>query len=273
MRNLFLIILTFLMFSCKDNGSGLLEVSTSNITLSPAKPYAEISITKGAGNYRTYSSNESVAICFTIDNKLYISGNEIGKATITLVDQDNNQTKVNVIINEYIARAIPLLEPVYVKIGDTKNIAKMDANSFLYMDDTNSIIRTNVTTSNFQVTGIKEGTVLSYQYTDFWPKNVYNLTVVSHYAFSISPSFRTLSLSVGGESEYYILSGCGNYSLTMSDASVISAELRDYPSERVDYSLSNPKIVHINAFQKGTAELTIANVETSESVTINVIVG
>ena len=113
-------LITLLLFSCKDNNpiekNALLAVSSTAITLSPNKPYAEITIIKGAGNYRVTSSNENVAQNLLIDNKLYITGYNIGNAIITLTDQDKNQVKIKVTIDQLIARVYPLSNIVFIKI-------------------------------------------------------------------------------------------------------------------------------------------------------------
>ena len=77
-------LFTLLFFSCKDDNPIIqdapLVVSDTVVTLSPNKPYAEISIKKGAGNYVASSSDETVAQNVLIDKMLYITGNNIGTA-------------------------------------------------------------------------------------------------------------------------------------------------------------------------------------------------
>lgn len=277
MKNLYCLLIILLLFSCKDNDpivqqDAKLMVSSTSITLSKNKPYAEITITKGAGNYKVSSSNEAVAQYVLIDNKLYITGYNIGNAVVTLTDQDKNQVEIIVIINEFIARGYPVSIMVFIKTGDTKFITNTDPNPLYYLKDTASIIQVGGTANNLQITAQRKGNAGLCYLQDYWPTKFYNIQVVDHYFFTVSPSNTSLGLAVGAESEYYILSGCGNYTLTVSNTNTISAELLAWPIEQT-YNQSNPRIVHIKALQKGSSELKITNVETSEVVTVIVIVG
>lgn len=272
---LYYFLITLLLFSCKDNTiekDALLVVSSTAVTLSPNKPYAEITIVKGAGNYIVSSSDETVAQNVLIDNKLYITGYNIGNAIITLTDQDKNQVKIKVTIDKFIARVYPLSNIVFVKIGDTKNITNTDPNPLYFLNDTASVIQVGGTANNVQITGKKKGVANLYYLKEYWPTLIYNIQVIDHYLFTVSPTTESLRLAVGAESEYYVLSGCGNYTLTISNTNAISAELLAWPIEAT-LSHNNPRVVHIKALQKGTSELKITNVETSEVVTVNVIIG
>jgi len=268
-------LFTLFLFSCKDNNpieqDALLVVSDTVVTLSPNKPYAEITITKGAGNYIVSSSDETVAQNVLIDNKLYITGYNIGNAIITLTDQDKNQVKIKITIDEFIARVYPLSNLVFVKIGDTKTITNTDPNPLYYLMDTASVIQVGGTANNVQITAKKKGIANLYYLKEYWPTIIYNIQVIDHYLFTVSPTTGSLHLAVGAESEYSILSGCGNYTLTISNANVISAELLAWPIEPT-LSWNNPRVVHIKALQKGTSELKITNVETDEVKTVIVTV-
>lgn len=110
-----------------------------------------------------------------------------------------------------------------------------------------------------------------YYLKEYWPTTEYNIQAVENYLFTVSPTTNTLRLAVGAESEYYILSGCGEYTLTNSNSNIISAELLAWPIEPT-LNHSNPRVVHIKGLQKGGSELKITNVETSEVKTVNVTV-
>jgi len=275
MKCIYYFLITLLLFSCKDNNpieqDAPLAVSSTEVTLSPNKPYAEITITKGAGNYRVSSSNETVAQNVLIDNKLYITGYNIGNAVITLTDQDKNLVKIKVTIDEFIARVYPLSNIIFVKVGDTKNITNTDPNPLYSLMDTASVIQVGGTANNVQITAKKKGVANLYYLKEYWPTIIYNIQVIDHYLFTVSPTTESLRLTVGAESEYYVLSGCGNYTLTISNANPISAELLAWPVEPI-ISYNNPRIVHIKALQKGTSELKITNVETAEEKTVIVTV-
>jgi len=276
MKCFYYFLITLLLFSCKDNNpikqDALLAVSSTEITLSPNKPYAEITITKGAGNYKVTSSNETVAQNVLIENKLYITGYNIGNAIVTLTDKDNNQVKIKVTINEFIPRVYPLSNLVFVKVGDTKYITNSDPNLLYFLNDTASIIQVGGTANNIQITAKMKGVANLYYLKEYWPTIIYNIQVIDHYLFVVSPTTGSIRLAVGGESEYYVLSGCGNYTLTISNTNSISTELLVWPIEAT-FNQNNPRVVHIKALQKGTSELKITNVETSEVVTVNVTVG
>jgi len=278
---LYYTLIILLLFSCKNNNPiennpiekvAPLAVSSTEITLSPNKRYAEITITKGAGNYRVTSSDETVAQNVLIENKLYITGYNIGNAIVTLTDKDKNQVKIKVTINELIARVYPLSNIVFVKIGDTKNIANTDLNPLYFLKDTASVIQVAGTANNVQITAKKKGVANLYYLKEYWPTLIYNIQVIDHYLFVVSLTTSSLLLAVGAESEYGILSGCGNYSIIISNTNVISAELLAWPIEPA-LSQNNPRVVHIKALQKGTSELKITNVETAEVKTVIVTVG
>lgn len=276
MKYLYCFLITLLLLSCKDNNSiekdAPLVVSSTSVILSNNKPYAEITIIKGAGTYRVSSSNEAVAQPLLIDNKLYITGYNIGSAIITLTDLDKNQVNIKVTLDELIPRVVPVSNIVYIKTGDTKNITNTDPSPLYYLMDTASVIKVGGTANNLQITAQKKGTATLYYLKEYWPTTIYNIQVVDHYLFSVSPTTATLRLAVGAESEYYILSGCGNYSLTVSNTSAISAELLAWPIAPT-LSQSNPRIIHIKALKSGSSELKITNVETSEEKTVIVTVG
>lgn len=270
------VLLSLLLFSCGDNNpieqDTPLMVSSTKVTLSPDKPYVEIVIIKGAGNYRVTSSNEAVAQYVLKNNKLYITGFNIGYAIITLKDQDDNIVEILVTINELIPRVYPVSNLVFVKVGDTKYITNTDSNPLYFLMDTASVVQASGTPGNVQITGKKTGVAHLYYLKEYWPTIMYNIQVIEHYPFAVSPTTGTLRLAVGAESEYYVLSGCGNYTLTVSNSDVILTELIAWPVEP-GFNQSNPRIIRIKALQKGNSELRITNVETSEVKVVHVIVG
>lgn len=272
---LYCFLITLVLFSCQDNNlfnlGGPLQVSSKSITLSQGKPYAEITINKGAGNYRATSSKDTVAQYVLIENKLYITGFKVGEAIVTLTDKDNNQVEIQVKVKEFIARIYPLSSIVFVKIGDTRNIPNTDTNPLYYLLDTASVVQIGGTANNVQITGKKKGITYLYYLKEYWPTAIFNIQVIDHYPFVVSPSTNSLRLAVGAQSEYGITTGCGNYTVTVSNTNVLSAELLDWPVEPT-FSYINPRVVHIKALQKGTSELKITNVETAEVKTVNVTV-
>jgi len=276
MKCLYCFLITLILFSCKDNSSvekdAPLVVSSTTLTLSKDKPYAEITVIKGAGKYSAISSNEAVAQYVLTENKLYITGYNIGNAIITLTDQDKNKVEIKVTIDEFIARVYPVTNLVFVKTGDTKIMTNTDPNPLYSLMDTASVIQIGGTANNLQITGQKKGQAYLYYLKDYWPTVIYNIQVVDHYLFTVSPTTDVLRLAVGAESEYTILSGCGNYTLTISNINTLSAELLAWPVNPVGIQ-NNPRIVHIKAIQKGSSELKITNVETSEVKTVMVTVG
>jgi hypothetical protein len=276
MNSLYCLILALLLFSCNENNpveqDVPLVVSETEVALSPKKPYVEISIVKGAGNYIAASSVDSVAQSLLLDNKLIITGYKIGKSTITLTDKDKNQVTIKVTINEFIPRVIPLSNVVFVKIGDSKYITNTDPNPIYFLMDTASVIQVGGTATNVQITAKKKGTATLNYLKEYWPTLTYNIQVIDHYLFTVTPSTNTLRHAVGTVSEYYILSGCGDYGLSNSNQNVISTELLAWPI-LTTLSHNNPRIVRIKGLQKGTSELKITNVETAEVKTVNVTVG
>ncbi len=264
---LYLFLIIFFLISCKDSNpveqDALLVVNRTTVTLSKNNPYAEITIVNGAGNYRVSSSDEAVAQYVLIDNKLYITGYNIGNAIITLTDQDKNQVKIKVAINELIARVYPLSNIVFIEIGDTKNITNTDPDPLYCLLDTASVVLVKGTANNLQITAQKKGIAKLYYLKDFWPTTIYDIQVIDHYLFTVSPATGSLRMAAGTESEYYILSGCGDYTLSVSNTNAISAELLAWPVEPT-LSQNNPRVVHMRALAKGTSELKITNVDTSE---------
>ena len=160
MKCLYCILITLILFSCKDNSpvekEAPLVVSSTNVTLSKNKTYVEITVIKGAGNYSAVSSNETVAQYVLIDNKLYITGYNIGNAIITLTDQDKNKVEIKVTIDELIARGTPVSNLVFIKTGDTKIITNTDPNPLYSLMDTASVIQIGGTANNLQITGQKK---------------------------------------------------------------------------------------------------------------------
>lgn len=277
LHSIILLLITFLCFSCDDKNSveqeGALLVSKTNATLSNATPYVEISITKGSGGYTATSSNEAIAQPLIIDDKLYITGYNIGNAVVTLSDKNHNQISINISINELITRAVPLSDIIFVKVGDTKTISNSDAssqsNTLYYLLDTTSVVQLSGTISNINIKGLKIGVATLYYLKNYWPTKIYNIQVIDHYSFIVSTPSAANQLTTGGESEVYILSGCDNYGLSISDTKIVSAELKAWPVVALD-SYANPRIIQLKGLSKGTATLTITNIETAEEKKVSI---
>lgn len=263
-----------LLFSCKENEpieDALLVVSATEATLSPKKPYVEITIVKGAGDYKVNSSDLTVAQYVLIEDKLYITGYNIGNAIVTLTDKDNNQVKIKITIDELIARVVPLSNLIQIKTGDTKSIKNTDPNPLYWLLDTASVVQAGGFADNVQITAKKKGSATLYYLKEYWPTLIYNIQVIDHYAFFVSPATNSLRLDTEAVADYNIMSGCGDYTLTISNTSAISAELLAWPVDPPT-SCNNPRIVRIKALQKGTSELKITDVETSQVKTVTVTV-
>lgn len=259
--------------SCSKNEEeqiGPLQVDKSSVVLSTDNPYAAIQITKGSGTYSVTSSNESVAEYLLLENTLYISGNAIGNAVVTLCDGDGNSVKIKVEVKNYIARVVPLSTVIFLKKGDTKSIEVTKANAVFAIHSSGSnSIQVKESGNKVLISGLSLGTATLYYFEDFWPTQIYNVQIIEHYPFSISPSSTNISVPKGNDGELYIISGNGSYNLSTSVSGVISTELRPYPIAAT-LSQNNPAVVYYKAIATGVTVLTITDNETGESKSFSI---
>lgn len=248
-----------------------LSVDKVNIELSKANDYSEVTITKGAGKYSVTSSNSLVAQSLLLGDKLYITGNNIGVSVITVSDDKGNQVKINVSVNEFIPRAVPVCQIVFIKKGASKSISIASASAKYMTTDTTSVLQFQESTGSIIVTGLKTGKSMLYRYEDYWPTQIYDCEVVDHYTFIISPSASTARVAMGNEAEVYIHMGNGDYSVTSSNSTAVTAELRPWPIAPTLFQ-SNPMIVHYKGNAVGNSNLIITDKETGSSKTITVTV-
>lgn len=269
---LFLFLALVTIVSCSKNEEeqiGPLQVDKSSVVLSTDNPYAAIQIIKGAGSYSVSSSNESVAEYLLLENTLYISGNAMGNAIVTLRDVDGNSVKIKVEVKNYIARVVPLSTVIFLKKGDTKSIEVTKANSVFAMQPGDNSILVKESGNKVLISGLSLGTSTLYYFEDFWITKIYNVQIIEHYPFSISSSSPTISISNGNDGELYIVSGSGSYSLSTSVSGVISTELRPYPIA-ASLSQNNPAVVYYKAIANGVSVLTVTDNETGESKSFSI---
>ncbi|GAT62083.1 hypothetical protein [Paludibacter jiangxiensis] len=268
---LFLALVTIV--SCSKNEDeqiGPLQVDKSSVVLSTDNPYAAIQIIKGSGSYSVSSSNESVAEYLLLENTLYISGNAIGNAVVTLSDGEGNSVKIKVEVKNYIARIVPLSTVVFLKKGDTKSIEVTKANAVFAIHSSGSnSIQVKESGNKVLISGLSLGAATLYYFEDFWPTQIYNVQIIEHYSFSISSSSTNISVTKGNDGELYIISGNGSYSLSTSASGVISTELRPYPIAAT-LSQNNPAVVYYKAIATGVTVLTVTDNETGESKSFSI---
>ncbi|MTK53763.1 MAG: hypothetical protein F8N35_09915 [Paludibacter sp.] len=264
---LFLLLALVAIVSCSKNEEeqiGPLQVDKSSVVLSTDNPYAAIQIIKGSGNYSVSSSNESVAVYLLLENTLYISGNAMGNATVTLSDGEGNSVKIKIEVKNYIPRIVPLSTVIFLKKGDTKSIEVTKANAVFAIESGSNSIQVKESGNKVMISGLSLGTATLYYFEDFWPAQIYNVQIIEHYPFSISPGSSNISVNNGKDGELYIISGSGSYSLSTSTSGVISTELRPYPIAAT-LSQNNPAVVYYKAMASGVSVLTVTDNETGES--------
>lgn len=264
---LFLLLALVTIVSCSKNEEeqiGPLQVDKSSVVLSTDNPYAAIQIIKGSGSYFVTSSNESVAEYLLLENTLYISGNAMGNAIVTLRDGEGNSIKIKVEVKNYISRVVPVSTIIFLKKGDTKSIEVTKANAVFAIESGSNSIQVKESGNKVLISGLSLGTATLYYFEDFWPTQIYNVQIIEHYLFSISPGSPNISISNGKDGELYIVSGSGSYSLSTSISGIISTELRPYPIA-APLSHNNPAVVYYKAIAPGVSVLTITDNETGES--------
>ncbi|MBP1640233.1 MAG: hypothetical protein H6Q17_1816 [Bacteroidetes bacterium] len=266
---LFLAIVIIVSCSKNEEQMGALQIDKSSVVLSPENPYAAIHITKGSGTYSVSSSNKSVAQTLLQTETLYIAGNEMGNAVVTLSDEAGNSVNIKVEVKNYISRPVPLLIPVLLKKGDKKSIEIANISAGFAIQSSNNAIQVQENGNNVLLTALSLGTSTVYQFANYWLKEVYAIQIVEHYPFSISPSSTNISVTKGYDGELYIVSGSGSYSLSTSVSGVISTELRPYPIA-VSLSQNNPAFVYYKAIANGVSVLTVTDNETGESKSFSI---
>jgi hypothetical protein len=272
-KNLLFIFLALVtIVSCSKNEEeqiGPLQVDKSSVVLSTDNPYAAIQIIKGSGSYFVTSSNESVAEYLLLENTLYISGNAMGNAIVTLRDGEGNSVKIKVEVKNYISRVVPVSTVIFLKKGDTKSIEVTKANAVFAIESGSNSIQVKESGNKIMITGLSLGNATLYYFEDFWPTQIYNVQIIEHYLFSISPGSPNISISNGKDGELYIASGSGSYSLSTSTSGIISSELRPYPIA-APLSHNNPAVVYYKAMAPGVSVLTVTDNETGESKSFSI---
>jgi hypothetical protein len=269
---LFLFLALVTIVSCSKNEEeqiGPLQVDKSSVVLSTDNPYAAIQIIKGSGSYFVTSSNESVAEYLLLENTLYISGNAMGNAIVTLRDGEGNSVKIKVEVKNYISRVVPVSTVIFLKKGDTKSIEVTKANAVFAIESGSNSIQVKESGNKIMITGLSLGNATLYYFEDFWPTQIYNVQIIEHYLFSISPGSPNISISNGKDGELYIASGSGSYSLSTSTSGIISSELRPYPIA-APLSHNNPAVVYYKAMAPGVSVLTVTDNETGESKSFSI---
>jgi hypothetical protein len=269
---LFLFLALVTIVSCSKNEEeqiGPLQVDKSSVVLSTDNPYAAIQIIKGSGSYSVTSSNESVAEYLLLENTLYISGNAMGNAIVTLRDGEGNSVKIKVEVKNYIARVVPVSTIIFLKKGDTKSIEVTKANAVFAMQPGDNSIQVKESGNKVLISGLSIGTSTLYYFENFWITQIYNVQIIEHYPFSISSNSSVISVSNGKDGELYIVSGSGSYSLSTSTSGIISSELRPYPIA-APLSHNNPAVVYYKAMAPGVSVLTVTDNETGESKSFSI---
>lgn len=270
-----LLFITLFFVACSEktvlDENQELTVDKVNLVLTNATPFAEISITKGTGKYSVATSDPQVAQSLLLGEKLYITGNNIGSSIITLGDDKGNQVKISVVVNEYIARTVPVSSIVFIKKGASKSFSVTKPTTKYLATDTTTVLQFQESAGNVIVTGLKTGKTTFYCFENYWPNAIYDCRVVEHYDFMVAPSTTSTRIALGNEAEVYIHTGNGDYTVASSNSTAVSAELRPWPITPTIIE-SNPMIVHYKGTAVGTSTLTITDKETGLSKALAVTV-
>lgn len=264
MKRILLLMMCSVLFSaCEDkdeeiNGGDSMRLSIDACTLSDDKTYVIIDILDGGGEYKVQTSDEKVAVPFIEDEILYIMGFGKGKATVDITDQNNRSAEVQVVIDSEITRPLPLVEPVYVKKGDTKKLdAPFDFNhpAAFFSEEYISVFGED---SYLHIEGKDIGRANIYVMKDIWPIHIFDARIVEVYDLILESE--ELSVFVGQDVKHVIEVGNGRYSAQSTDPLVAEASIIPYEG-KVTNSMSNPAMIKINPLQEGNAVISITDAE------------
>jgi len=290
---LLLSVVFFTLFSCEKNDDVLeqnLRLNVKSCVLDNEHSYVEVKKLEGAGSLRVTSSNPGIAeIRFDEKDKdvFYIIGHGQGKATITVVDVDDNKTgndyavkTIDVNVRESIDYGDYSHEDVYMKKGDFR-IFKLPfifdtTDSLVGVNDYIASMRANVALRNtFKVEALSNGITEFQIYKGKIAHFSVRVFVVNEYDLFIPESENSqltfdlpFTVGVNGIS---IWRGSGQYTARVVDETIGVVESITPGNDHFNQE-SNSAVVRVTPLKSGKTKLIVTDLVTGQTGGVDVVV-
>lgn len=268
-RNIFFILLVCSLFiACedKDDDRNDLKLNNTSCIITENNPYVIIDILDGVGRYFVYSSNEAIAIAEADENKLHIKGGgKTGSATVTVEDFNGKISTVDVRVKDVVIYPLPLIISIPVKKGTTREFSANinEADCFFY-NNNNSIAQVDLREEMMIISGFEIGKTSSYFFENNYPTVQYKIEVVDSYEIKVTDyygwSLNSNNTVLTSKRHYFFITGNGNYTINLSDDSIIKAEIKPSPYQKM-IDEPNFAMIEITTLNVGQTDFTIMDAD------------
>ncbi len=227
--------------------SGTLSQNSITLTVGSEKT---VEILNGSGSF-TVSGGDGIVTARIEGHQLILTGKQEGTTTLTITDVAT-QTTMTLQVNVYISFTLSQ-EDVTMFVGDVITIDIMNGSGSFTVSGGDGIVTTQISGRQLKLTGKKAGTT-TLTVTDKTTQISVALTINDYTPFSLPQS--SVSMTVGSEKTVEILNGSGSFTVSGGDG-IVTARIKG-------------RQLILTGKQEGTTTLTITDVATQTTMTIDV---
>lgn len=219
------------------------------------KESKSIKITSGNGSYKVSSSDEKVATAVVEGNTVSVEAKKAGSAKVTLSDAKNKSVVINVTVDALISLE-DIQQPITLKVREEKIISiASGTQSYTVKVDNDNVSSEIVEGNKVKIVAQKAGNS-KVTITDAKTNKTVSIdVVVEHIDLAISTN--ELVISEKGTKTVTITSGSGQYEVNSSATDIATVALEN-------------GIVTVTAVKKGTATITVKDVQADKTQEISV---
>lgn len=246
----------------QEPAPNLALASTAPVSLTIGET-TKVMIISGNGQYSIRNSNPDAVSANILNNAVEIKALQPGEATITVIDDVSNQTVsftvtvakklVNLVLSTY--------DPITLQVnaGVTFTIESGNGNYTVKSSD-EAVATANLRDNYIDVRGVAPGTA-TITVTDVESGQTASIqvTVAKKLVNLVLSTYDPITLDVNAGVTFSIESGNGNYTVKSSDNTVATVNLRD-------------NYVDVHGVAPGTATITVTDVESGQTASIQVTV-
>ena len=233
-----------------------LQVSTNALSLTIGGQ-GTVDIPSGSGYYSVQSSDVNVATATVSGGTVTVTAVGAGTASITITDIKTGQTAAVEVMVGYTPITLSS-SSLALSIGDESRVNVTSGSGSYGVQSSDASVATAVMDgSSVVVTAVGGGTA-TLTVTDTNSGQTATLTVTVEY-FPLTLSSSLLTLNIGDEETVSITSGNGSFLVASSDTGVATAKLAGFS-------------VKVTAVGAGTATITITDIKSGQTATIEVTV-
>jgi hypothetical protein len=259
-----------------------LQLSESSVSLSFDEGYT-VEILSGSGSYTVEIDEETVAEVNIEDNKIYITPREGGTATITVSDTETGETATIELSIDITPTPFSLSEEILaLEVGETAKVYPNDGCGEYIVESSDECVATVEVVSpqgdteidtdvdtevisaegiHFLITAAGPGTA-TITVTDTQSGQTATVEVTVKKPLQLTPN--ELTLVCGEDVSVSVSDGSGDYTAESSDENVVTVS--DVDNENGD------NVFFVHAVNTGTATITVTDMESGETATVEVMV-